>query len=129
VKPVTEAWLVKAGDDLEAIRALRSNPQLTAVVAFHAQQCVEKCLKAVAEERMGTVPRVHDLRRLWEVIAHQFPHGLNLDVIRELTDVYTDCRYPGDLGLLPSGRPTAQDAARFEQFADQVYAMVLSVLS
>ena len=25
---------------------------------------VEKCLKAVAEERAGTVPRVHDLRRL-----------------------------------------------------------------
>lgn len=129
MKPVTEAWLVKAGDDLEAIRVLRGNPQLTAVVAFHAQQCVEKCLKAVAEERMGTVPRVHDLRRLWEVVADQFPDSLNLDVLRELTDVYTDCRYPGDLGLLPSGKPTEQDTARFEQCADQVYTTVLSILS
>lgn len=129
MKPVTEAWLVTAGDDLEAIRALRGNPQLTAVVAFHAQQCVEKCRKAVAEERMGTVPRVHDLRRLWEVVADQFSCMLNLDVLRELTDVYTDCRYPGDLGLLPSGKPMEQDAARFEQCADQVYAIVLSILS
>lgn len=129
MKPVTEAWLVKAGDDLEAIRVLRGNPQLTGVVAFHAQQCVEKCLKAVAEERLGTVPRVHDLRRLWEVVADQFPQLFDIDVLRELTDIYTDCRYPGDLGLLPSGKPTEQDAARFESFADHVYATVLTVLS
>jgi HEPN domain-containing protein len=69
MKRATKAWLVKAAEDLDAIRSLRGNPQLTGVVAFHAQQCVEKCLKAVAEERAGHVPRVHDLRRLWEVVA------------------------------------------------------------
>ncbi len=72
MKRVTEAWLIKAGEDLEAIRSLRGNPQLT--------------------------------------------------------DIYTDCRYPGDLGLTPSGRPTERDAARFEQFADHVYAAVSSML-
>lgn len=129
MKPVTQAWLIKAGEDLEAIRTLRENPQLTGVVAFHAQQCVEKCLKAVAEERVGTLPRVHDLRRLWGVVANQFSQALDIDLLRELTDIYTDCRYPGDLGLLPSGKPTEQDAARFEQFADYVYSAVLSMLS
>jgi HEPN domain-containing protein len=129
MKPITEAWLVKAGEDLEAIRTLRENPVLTGVIAFHAQQCVEKCLKAVAEERIGNVPRVHDLRRLWEVVAGQFDEALDIDLLRELTDIYTDCRYPGDLGLMPSGRPTETDAARFEQFADHVHATVLSMLS
>jgi len=129
VKPITEAWLIKAGEDLEAIRTLRGNPQLTGVVAFHAQQCVEKSLKAVAEERFGTAPRIHDLRRLWQVVADQFPQALDIDLLRELTDIYTDCRYPGELGLLPSGRPTEQDADRFEQFADHVHALVISVLS
>jgi len=129
MKPVTEAWLIKAGEDLEAIRTLRENPQLTGVIAFHAQQCVEKCLKAVAEERMGTVPRVHDLRRLWEVVADQFHEALDIDLLRELTDVYTDSRYPGDLGLTPLGKPTEKDAARFEKFADHVHATVLSMLS
>ena len=71
MKPVTEAWLIKAGEDREAIRTLRGNPQLTGVIAFHAQQCVEKCLKAVAEERAATVPRVHDLRRRRVRIAHR----------------------------------------------------------
>jgi HEPN domain-containing protein len=129
MKPVTRAWLVKAGEDLDAIRTLRGNPQLTGVVAFHAQQCVEKCMKAVAEERTGAVPRVHDLRRLWEVVADQFGEPLDIDLLRELTDVYTDCRYPGDLGLLPSGKPTEEDAARFERFASHVHATVLAVLS
>ena len=129
MKRVTEAWLIKAGEDLDAIRSLRGNPQLTAVVAFHAQQCVEKCLKAVAEERVGSVPRVHDLRRLWEVVAGQFSEALDIDLLRELTDVYTDCRYPGDLGVMASGTPTEKDAARFEQFADHVHATVLAMLS
>ncbi len=129
MKPVTEAWLIKAEEDLDAIRALRGKPQLTGVIAFHAQQCVEKCLKAVAEERKGTVPRVHDLRRLWEVVADQFSEVPDADLLRELTDIYTDSRYPGDIGLMPSGKPTEQDAARFEHFADQVHATVLAMLS
>lgn len=127
--PATRAWLIKAGEDLEAIRALQDNPHLTAIVAFHAQQCVEKCFKAVAEERLGTVPRIHDLRRLWEVVAEQFSETFDIDLLRELTDLYTDCRYPGDLGWMPSGKPTAQDVARFERFADHVHASVLRMLS
>jgi len=129
MKPVTQAWLIKAGEDLAAIRALRGHSQLTGVVAFHAQQCVEKCLKAVAEERAGMVPRVHDLRRLWSVVADQFRESFDIDLLRELTDIYTDCRYPGDAGLMPGGKPTETDAARFEQFADHVHATVLSMLS
>jgi HEPN domain-containing protein len=129
VKPITEAWLIKAREDLDAIRALRGHPQLTSIIAFHPQQCVEKCLKAVAEERAATVPRVHDLRRLWELVSDQFPEALHIDMLRELTDAYTHCRYPSDLGLMPQGQPAEADTARFEQFADQVHATVLSVLA
>jgi HEPN domain-containing protein len=129
MKPVTEAWLIKAGEDLAAIRTLRGNPQLTGVIAFHAQQCVEKCPKAVAEERKGTLPRVHDLRRLWEIVADQFAEALDIDLLRELTDIYTDSRYPGDVGLTPTGKPTERDAERFEQLADHVHATVLAMLS
>jgi hypothetical protein len=32
MKPVTEAWLIKAGEALAAIRVLRENPQLTGVI-------------------------------------------------------------------------------------------------
>ena len=128
MKRMTEAWLIKAGEDLETIRTLRGRPDLTGVIVFHAQQCVEKCLKAVAEERIGEVPRVHDLRRLWEVVAGQFGETLDVDMLREMTDIYTDCRYPGELGLLPTGRPTEKEAAKFEEFADHVHTTVLAML-
>jgi len=129
MKPIAEAWLTKAAEDLDAIRLLRTSQNLTGVAAFHAQQCVEKCLKAAAEERLGKVPRIHDLRRLWQFVADQFPEALDVDMLRELTDVYTDCRYPGALGLLPTGIPTKEDAIRFEQFADYVYSTVWTMLS
>jgi HEPN domain-containing protein len=129
MKPATQAWLVKAGEDLDALRVLRCEPHLTGVVAFHAQQCVEKCLKAVAEERVGAVLRVHDLRRLWQVVASQFAEPLDIDLLRELTDLYADCRYPADPGLTPSGGPTEEDMARFEAFADHVHATVLAMLA
>jgi HEPN domain-containing protein len=69
------------------------------------------------------------LRRLWDIISSQFTEDLDLDMLRELTDVYTDCRYPDNLGLLPSGIPTKEDAARFEHFADYVHSIVLAMLS
>ena len=129
MKRVTEAWLHKAGEDLEAVRALRLRPHLTPLIAFHAQQCVEKCLKAVAEERLGKSPRIHDLRRLWEIVADQFSEALDIDMLRELTDLYTESRYPGEFGLIATGRPTEKDASRFECFAEQVHAAALAILS
>ena len=36
-------------------------PHLSHIVAFHAQQCVEKVFKAVLEEHKIEVPRIHSL--------------------------------------------------------------------
>ncbi|WP_156104560.1 HEPN domain-containing protein, partial [Spirochaeta lutea] len=40
-------WLEFARLDLETIEEIINNPRLTSMVAFHAQQCVEKSLKAI----------------------------------------------------------------------------------
>ena len=50
MKPITQAWLDRALDDLDAIEQLLEKEHLTNVVSFHAQQAVEKSLKAVIEE-------------------------------------------------------------------------------
>lgn len=47
MRKATEEWLMSARDDLETIGELVDNPQVTQVVAFHAQQCVEKAFKAI----------------------------------------------------------------------------------
>lgn len=47
MKPTTHEWLIRAADDLSAAQVLLFRPDLTNMVAFHAQQTVEKAFKAV----------------------------------------------------------------------------------
>ena len=44
MKQSTREWLNAAGDDLITIENLLDNPILTNVIAFHAQQAIEKSL-------------------------------------------------------------------------------------
>jgi len=38
--------------------------------------------------------------------------------------LYIDARYPGNLGLLPKGKPTLADAQQFYEFAQKIYQNV-----
>lgn len=50
MKAITLEWLARAGEDLSAAELLLSHLELTNMVAFHAQQTVEKTMKALLEE-------------------------------------------------------------------------------
>lgn len=47
MKTAAREWLAKAREDLLAVERLLNDSELTNVAAFHAQQCIEKSLKAV----------------------------------------------------------------------------------
>jgi HEPN domain-containing protein len=67
---VADLLLVKAASDLSAARALASDPaQHDDVVGFHAQQAVEKSLKAVLAVRGFEIPRTHDLDLLTRLVS------------------------------------------------------------
>jgi len=59
MREITKEWLDSAGLDLENIRHIIQNDRLTGHVAFHAQQTIEKSLKASIEEYGGKVPKIH----------------------------------------------------------------------
>lgn len=42
MKKQAELWMQYAEEDLQTIREIIDNENLTKIVAFHAQQCVEK---------------------------------------------------------------------------------------
>ncbi len=50
MKQITIDWLDAASMDIESIECLLQNERLTGHVAFHAQQAIEKTLKALIEE-------------------------------------------------------------------------------
>lgn len=49
MKPISNDWLKSAESDLAIIKLIIHDETLTHQVAFHAQQAIEKCLKALSK--------------------------------------------------------------------------------
>jgi HEPN domain-containing protein len=98
MNPLTLEWVQKAeGDWTTAQREYhaRNAPNYDAG-AFHAQQCVEKYLKARLQEAGKPIRRTHDLFKALEELP---PVPLQLGLLRkgliDLTRFAVEVRYPG----------------------------------
>lgn len=95
--PETAEWVQKPEDDLKVARreSLAPDPVYDAV-AFHAQQCAEKYLKAFLEKHGLPFPKTHDLVLLLDRAGGRLP---DLEPLRArlaaLTAFGTAYRYPG----------------------------------
>jgi len=127
VRVFTKEWLKASRDDLLTIEEIIDNPHLTHIVAFHAQQCVEKSMKAIIEENEIDIPKIHKLLKLYEKVSFALD-GLDEDIMGLLDGLYIESRYPGDMGLLPHGKPSIDDAKEFYSFAHSVFDKVCGVL-
>ena len=128
MKEVVSQWLDSALMDLRNIEKILDDNFLTPIACFHAQQCVEKSMKAVLESCGNDIPKTHDLFRLHELIIKQIDLYIDLDLLQIISDLYIETRYPGDFGLLPDGKPTIEDVKTFYQFAKQLYETIQDVL-
>jgi HEPN domain-containing protein len=120
MRAFTKEWLKAAEDDLMTIEEIIENDQLTHVVAFHSQQCIEKVMKAIIEEDEIDIPKIHKLSKLNEIVSSKLKN-IDTNLITILDSLYIESRYPGDMGLLPHGKPTLQDAREFYTFAKNIY--------
>ena len=50
------------------------------------------------------------------------------DILEDLNQLYIDSRYPGELGLLPSGKPSMKKAKVFYEFAQNLFNKVCEIL-
>ncbi len=128
MKLITEEWLDKAREDLDVALEIISKEHLTNMVAFHSQQAVEKTLKGIIEEFEIDFVKTHNLERLLGMVKKKMSLDVDLNIIKRLDEVYISTRYPIDLGLLPSGKPTIQDAKELYDFADALYRNVKKLL-
>lgn len=118
------AWIASALADLKSIEHLKDDEFLTHIVAFHAQQCVEKCFKAFLETRTDEVPRIHSTLKLFAMVKDELKCDLDTDLLTDLDALYIDARYPGDLGLLPDGKPTLANAHEFYDLARKIFNII-----
>jgi len=119
-------WLKAAYADLRVIEHIVDDEFLTHIVAFHAQQTIEKSLKAILEYESKRVPRVHKLQNLISKIDRELP--LDNEILEILDELYIDSRYPNDMGLLPYGKPTVEDAIVFYDFSRNIFDIVCDTL-
>ena len=120
MKKISEEWLKAADDDLRVIEKIISDEYLSHMVAFHSQQCIEKALKAVCEEFEIEVAKIHNLERLFEIVRGHLEIELDPVLMAMLDKLYIDSRYPGDLGLLPEGKPTLEYSEKFHAAAKTI---------
>ena len=71
------------------------------------------------EYKNVNVPKVHKLQFL--IAKLDFEIEIEKDVLKVLDELYIDSRYPGNLGLLPYGKPTLIDADMFFKQASKIY--------
>ena len=116
-------WLLSAEMDIKNIEKIIDDDFLSPIICFHAQQCVEKCFKALLEDNEINIPKTHDLLRLFGMLK-EIKHlkiKINLNILQRLNDFYVESRYPDEFGLLPNGKPTLEDAREFYDFAKMIY--------
>ncbi len=100
---VVREWIEKAENDLKnAAYTLKMGEDCpTDTTCFHAQQCVEKYLKAFLTLKRIDFPRTHDVGELLVLISERVQPQLLVEEQRRLTTYATVTRYPGDYEPIP----------------------------
>lgn len=85
----------KATSDAIAAREFAGNTDITdEIIGFHAQQAIEKWLKAIIAARGESFEHTHDLRRLVHVAAHDLGNApFDVDAVVALTQYSAPLRY------------------------------------
>jgi HEPN domain-containing protein len=97
VVTVIREWLVKAENDLTtAAHTLTLGAACpTDTVCFHAQQCVEKYIKALLIFRGTPFPKTHEIPVLRALLPPKLRPKLEAKVQNCLTEYAVSQRYPG----------------------------------
>lgn len=99
MKKLVEEWREKAEGDFSTAQrelAVGDSPNYDAV-CFHAQQCIEKLMKAALIQRGLVPPKTHDLYKLHQLLQPVCPTWQPaLEDLRYLTRAGVDFRYPGE---------------------------------
>jgi len=119
-------FLKKADHDLITARQTLLLPDgPTDTVCFHAQQAIEKALKAWLTFLRVPFPRTHDLIELLDLALPRLPEMERYrERFAELTEYAVEMRYPDD-----SFEPPRDEALSALSFADEMVSRIRRELS
>ena len=127
MKPITQEWIEKAEGDfatLERECQAQEKPNYDGI-CFHAQQCVEKYLKAILSEAEQPFGKIHDLVALLEqvleikLVWEEFREDLAF-----LSDFSVSYRYPGESADQDAALEARDRCRKIRQIARQEFGLV-----
>ena len=124
MNPLTIELVEKAEGDYITVQSML--PQIGTrtipdIICFHAQQCIEKYLKAWLQEANIRAPRTHDLNQLLTLIVPSHPEWRRWHIQFAPFDTYAvDGRY--------SGAATEEDVAQAVHICNEVRTEVRAAL-
>lgn len=124
MKASTRQWLEFAQTDLRSCENNLHDEFVTNIVAYHAQQAVEKAFKALIEEVGMRMSRIHSLTRLYALSEAYVITPIDETELEMLDNVYTSSRYPGEIGLLSTGKPSIEESKEFFNIAKRIYEIL-----
>lgn len=95
---VIKEWIDKAEADYRTAKresVVQSGANYDAV-CFHAQQCIEKLMKAVLIKWNINPPKTHDLTTLSQLLPSSHQSMVNIQKLRFLSNAAVSFRYPGE---------------------------------
>ena len=98
VQRLARMWIEKAEEDLLVAQRLLDPPEVCpfSTVCFHAQQSVEKYIKAILVARSIPFPKAHDIGELLHLLPASVSVPLSVEEQELLTFYATTGRYPGE---------------------------------
>ncbi len=124
---LSQEWIKAARLDIANIVYIIEDEDLSSVVAFHSQQAIEKSLKALLTAKNINFRKIHSIEKLLN-LAQGYLSIENYDLVDLLDSLYIESRYPGDMELLPYGKPTLEDAREFYDFTNKLFTRVCTLL-
>lgn len=118
-----QALLNKAANDLVAARATLSTGQALDTVCFHAQQAVEKSLKAILALHEIEYPWWHDLGELFELVRPLASELIPFeDQMSRMTPYAVEARYDEEF------EPSLDEASEAFEVAEEVYRLSSTII-
>ncbi|MHC6203066.1 HEPN domain-containing protein [Breznakiellaceae bacterium SP9] len=68
--------------------------------------------------------KIHNLPKLYGMVKEIKDLKIDEYLLARVDDTYVEDRYPSDLGILPDGIPTPEEAHEFLQFAKDIEAKI-----
>ncbi len=119
-----QEWVGKANTDLKAAEYLLPEPEFVEVTCFHAQQAVEKFLKAILAQKEIEIPKTHNLKALLDLTGlSETETGVKLDEMRVLNAYSVKARYPLGKPML-----NMDDAKEAVEIANKVHDAICIIL-